>query len=699
MSKSVRLGNLKEMKAGEGEKGRAAKLRAAIDTYRSLQHEKDESPISPEALDSLKRELAELEEKFPELRTVDSPTQKISGNVLPSLKKTRHAVQQWSLNDAFTEDDIRAFDVRVRKVLAPIGNDSTVRVSDALEKTPLSRAIEPRYAGELKIDGLHIVLTYEKGLLMRAATRGDGKVGEDVTHAIRTIKSVPKKLTRSVDIVAEGEVFMTRSGLVSLNKQRTEEGAPLFANPRNAAAGSIRQLDTKIAASRPLAVYMYDIDTLSEEFPSTQSAELEYLHSLGLPTNPHTIHNATLDEIFALWKKWHGNARDKEDYQIDGVVLKLESREGQEKLGYTGKAPRFAIAFKFPAEQVTTVIEDITLNVGRTGVVTPVAHLRPVSVAGTTVARATLHNEDFIAEKDIRIGDTVILQKAGDIIPEIVQVLTEFRGGKEKKWKFPKYSPLCGGDGLIERVPGMAAHRCAVRGSFSEQSGKLIHFAGKHALDIDGLGEKTVQLLMEENLVGEFDDFFDLTRDELLALEGFKEKSVDNLLAALRAATSPTLDRLLVGLSILHVGEETALLLAQEFGTIDAIGRATETQIAQIKGIGEVVARSVAEWFANKQNQEMLARLLTHLTVQAPAQQITSGPLSGKTVVVTGTLEGFSREEAEDAVRKAGGSVAGTVSNKTSFVLAGESAGSKLAKAQELGVEIIDEAEFRSRLT
>ena len=666
------------------DKERAAQLRVSIEKYRTLQHVKDESPISPDALDSLKRELSELEEKYPELRIANSPTQKVSGGVLPSLKKTAHQVPQWSLNDAFTEADIRAFDDRVRKTL---------------EKSDVSESEKtPQYAAELKIDGLHIVLTYEKGSLVRAATRGDGKIGEDVTHAIRTIKSIPHSLTRPVDLIAEGEVFMTRSGLVALNKSREKEGLALFANPRNAAAGSIRQLDPEMAASRPLAMYLYDVDVLSEDFPKTQSEELSYMESLGLPINPHTIHAATIEEILKLWEKWQGKARDKEDYQIDGLVLKLESRRGQEALGYTGKAPRFAIAFKFPAEQVTTIVEDITLNVGRTGVVTPVAHLRPVSVAGSTVARATLHNEDFITEKDIRVGDTVILQKAGDVIPEIVQVLIEFRTGKEKRWKFPKSSPLCGGDGSIERVPGMAAHRCAVRGSFGEQSGKLIHFAGKHALDIDGLGEKTVQLLMEENLVGEFDDFFDLTRDELLALEGFKDKSVDNLCAALRAAQTPTLDRVLVGLSILHVGEETALLLAQNFGTIEKLSKASREQISQIKGIGDVVGSSVVEWFAEEQNKHMLERLLKHLKIQKAEGVVTSGPLKGMTVVVTGTLENYSREEAEEAVRKAGGSVAGSVSKSTSFVLAGENAGSKLTKAEQFGVEVIDEAEFRLRL-
>jgi DNA ligase (NAD+) len=674
------------MKVSKVTEVRAAQLRETIKKYRTLQHEQDESPISPEALDSLKHELALLEEEYPSLKTPDSPTQRIAGAVLSQLKKVPHQVPQWSLNDVFNESELRAFDERVRKNL--------IKVEPRQSRFDL----DPRYDCELKIDGLHIVLTYKKGKLVTAATRGDGKIGEDVTHAIRTIHSVPETLTRRVDLIVEGEVFMTRSGLKALNKLREKEGLPLFANPRNAAAGSIRQLDPKIAASRPLGMFLYDVDTMSEEFPSTQSAELAYIKELGLPVNPHTLSETSLEDVLKFWKKWQGSAREKEDYQIDGVVLKLESRALQEALGYTGKAPRFATAFKFPAEQVTTVVEDITLNVGRTGVVTPVAHLRPVSVAGTTVARATLHNADFISEKDIRIGDTVILQKAGDIIPEIVQVLTEFRTGKEKKWKFPASSPLCGGDGRIERVPGMAAHRCAMRGSFGEQSRKLAHFAGKHALDIDGLGEKTVELLMEQNLVGEFDDFFELTRDELLALEGFKEKSADNLVASIAAAKRPPLHRLLVGLSILHVGEETAILLAQEFGTIARLAKASRDELARIRGVGEVVASSVADWFADSENQAILERLLKNVAPQKTADAPIGGPFKGMTVVVTGTLESFSRDEAEDAVRNAGGSITGSVSKNTSFLLAGENAGSKLVKAEELNVPVINEAEFKKRL-
>jgi len=662
-------------------RSRAAKLREAIAKYRTLQHEKDESPITPEALDSLKYELAELERDYPELRTDDSPTQKIAGRALPGLKKVRHQVQQWSLDDAFTETDLRAFDERVRRALSKA----------------LGRDISPTYACELKIDGLHIVLTYEKGRLVTAATRGDGVVGEDVTHNIRTVKNVPENLSRPLDIVIEGEVYLSKKGFAKLNQDREKSGLPLFANPRNAAAGSIRQLDPEIARARPLGVELYDIDLMSEPMPETQGKELALIRELGLPASDKALCAKSIDEVLKFWEAWHGKKRDSLDYQIDGIVVKVNEREYQEALGYTGKGPRFAIALKFPAEQVTTVIEDIVLQVGRTGKITPVAQLRPALVAGSTVARATLHNEDFIKEKDIRIGDTVILQKAGDIIPEIVQVLPEFRTGKEKTWRFPKRSPLCGGDGTIERIPGEAAHRCKTRGSFTELVRKLAHFTGKSALDIDGLGPKTVTLLMEHQLAGEFDDFFELTRDELLALPGFKEKSVDNLMDAIKRAREVSLDRLLVGLSIPHVGEETAYVLATEFETLKRLQTASEDELARVNGIGGVVAHAVAEWFRDSGNMEMLARLMPHLSIQK-VTKTASGKLSGQAVVVTGTLPTLSRDEAEALVRRHGGSPSGSVSKKTSFVLAGENPGSKLQKATELGIEVIDEAAFLDRI-
>ena len=665
---------------------RVTTLRLEIAKYRTLYHEKDESPISPEALDSLKRELSELETAYPSLAVASSPSKTVAGTVLPELQKVTHTVPQWSLDDAFTEEDLREFDARTRRTLAKNGN--VTHEGKGSEESSLA------YTAELKIDGLHIVLTYVQGTLTTAATRGNGKVGEDVTHNIRTIASVPHTLSRPIDLIVEGEVYLEKAGFAKLNKAREKAGQPLFANARNAAAGSIRQLDSAIAAQRPLGVYVYDIDASSEPMPEGQSAELAYLDSLGFPVNEHAKRFTNADDILKFWHAWHGKKREKLDYLIDGIVIKVDARNMQESLGYTGKGPRYAIALKFPAEQVTTVVENIVLQIGRTGVVTPVAELRPVRVADTLVARATLHNEDFITSKDIRIGDTVILQKAGDIIPEIVQVLPEFRTGKEKRWKFPTHANACGGDGAIERIPGVAAHRCKTPGSFTQTLRRLAHFAGKHAFDIDGLGEKKVQLLMEHQLVSDTPDFFSLTRDELLALPNTKEKSADNLLASIEKAKKITLDRLLVGLSLPHVGEETAILLTQHYATIADLRNASESSLSAIEGIGPIVSKEVVTWFAQADNRTMLDRLLPHLSIRMVASAPKNGPLTGKTVVVTGTLPTLSRTDAESLVRKAGGNVSGSVSKNTSYVLAGENAGSKYEKAESLKVPIIDEEAF-----
>jgi len=680
------------MTAPQKVKERAEKLRALLAYHAHRYYTLDAPELSDSAYDGLHAELRALEERYPELARADSVTRRVVGEPLPFLKKVRHTVAQWSFNDAFTEEEVRAFDARVRRFMSGRG---TSRHSG--------------YESELKIDGLKIVLTYAKGALITAVTRGDGVTGEDVTHNVRTIATVPERLARPIDLVAEGEVYLTRSGFEKLNAARAKSGEPLFANPRNAAAGSVRQLDPSVAAERPLGAFLYDVARTSETVPQTQSEELAYLKDLGLPVSPEHRHADTLDEVCAYWKHWCGPAREKLDYQLDGIVVKVESRAAQEALGYTGKAPRFAIAYKFPPEQVQTILEDISLQVGRTGKLTPVAHLRPVAVAGSTVARATLHNEDFIREKDIRVGDTVILQKAGDVIPEIVSVIKELRPKGTKAWIFPTHSPLCGGDGRIERVPGEAAHRCAVAGSFEQQARRLIHFAGKHALDIDGMGKETVRTLMEHGLISNFDDLFELTKDELLALEGFEETKAAKLIAAAKAARTVPLDRLLIGLGIPHVGEETAFLLATHFGTLAQhqkslgaglaqIRAANEDTLSRIDGIGPIIGRSVAEWFKDAENRALLARLKKHLKVQkvvAPSK----GHLTGQTVVITGTLPTLSREEAGALVKRAGGKTSSSVSKLTSFVLAGENPGSKLARAESLGVPVVSEAEFLKKLS
>ncbi|MHB8710119.1 MAG: NAD-dependent DNA ligase LigA [Minisyncoccota bacterium] len=656
-------------------KERVAKLRELLAHHAHRYYTLDAPEISDSAYDAFSRELREIEERYPELARANSITRRIVGEALPFLKKVRHAVSQWSFNDAFSEEEVRAFDERVRKMGGGV----------------------PNYDLELKIDGLKIVFTYEKGSLVCAATRGDGVIGEDVMHNVRTIHEIPTRLARPVDLIAEGEVYLTRSGFSKLNANRKVKGEPLFANPRNAAAGSIRQLDPKIAAARPLGAFVYDVAATSETPPPTQSEELAYLAELGFPVNPEHRHADSLEEIFAYWQKWRGSAREGVDYQIDGIVLKVESRATQEALGYTGKAPRFALAYKFPPEQVETVVEDISLQVGRTGRLTPVAHLAPVAVAGSVVARATLHNEDFIKEKDIRIGDTVILQKAGDIIPEVVSVVKELRPKGAKAWRFPTRSALCGGDGAIERVPGEAAHRCKEAGSFEQQARKLVHLYGAHALDIEGCGRETVRLLMEQNLISDFDDLFELTKEELLALEGFEETKAMNLIMAIKNARKVPFDRLLIGLGIPHVGEETAFLLATHFSTLAALRRASEESLSRIQGIGPIIGNSVAAWFKDANNRALLARLEKHLTIKKVAAP-PKGPLTGQTVVITGTLPTLSREEAEAKVRQAGGKAAASVSKKTSFVVAGEAPGSKLAQAARLGVPVVDEAEFLKKL-
>lgn len=657
---------------------RYQKLKEAVNKYRTLYHVHDREDISPEALDALKQELVDIEKEYPKLVTPDSPTQRVAGSPLPQFKKVRHEVPQWSFNDAFSEQDIRNFDARVRRMLD---------------------GANPTYTLELKIDGLKVVLTYEKGVLKTAATRGDGVVGEDVTHNVRTIESVPLVLERPVDAIVEGEIWLSENMLKEINKAREKAGEPLFQNPRNAAAGSIRQLDPKVAASRKLDTFIYDVAQSEEPLPPTQHEELQYLRDLGFKVNPHFELAGSVEEIIAYWKAWQKKSK-AQGYWIDGVVIKVNEHVYQQRLGYTGKAPRFAIAFKFPAEQVTTVVEDIVLQVGRTGALTPVAHLRPVLVAGSTVSRATLHNEDEIRRLDVRLGDTVILQKAGDVIPDIVRVLTELRPRGTKPYRWPTKVAECGGSGAIERIPGQAAWRCVSKNSFAVVRRKMRHFASRGALNIEGLGPSTVDALLEAGLVAHFDDFFTLTEGDLLELEGFAEVSANKLLQAIAAvAKKVTLSRLLTGLSLPHVGEETAILLAQHFKTIDDLTQADAATLEGIDGIGPIVAEALVEWFAEKENKALITRLKKVLHIVSEKRAAASAlPLSGLTFVLTGGMESMGRDEAKARIRALGGDVSSSVSKKTSFVVAGSDAGSKLDAARKLGVAVLSEEEFLKRI-
>src|SRR3989344_3998335 len=658
-------------------KERYKKLKDTVNKYRRLYHVYDKEEISQEALDSLKRELSGVEAAHPSLISPDSPSQRVAGKPLPGFKKVRHKVAQWSFNDAFTPDDIRAFDERVKRFLRPSQGE-----------------VAPTYVCELKIDGLKVILEYQKGVLVTAATRGDGAVGEDVTQNIKTIESVPLALERPVDIIVEGEVWMSSKNLEALNKAQAKAGKPLYANARSDVAGSIRQLDPSIAASRKLDMFIYDVAPTSEPMPQTQAEELDYLRELGFKVNPHHIHAKDIEGCISYWETWKKKGWHQE-YWTDGVVIKVNEKKYQDVLGYTGKAPRFAIAFKFPAEQVTTILEDIVFQVGRTGVITPVAHLRPVAVAGTTVSRATLHNEDEIQRLDARIGDTVILQKAGDVIPEVLDVVKGLRPKGAKPFKWPTHIAECGGDGRIERIPGEVAWRCVNKDSFAVIRRRFHNFAGKHALDIEGLGKERVDMLLEKGLVQHYDEIFTLTEGDLLTLEGFADVSAKKLVASIQKARRVELARLLVGLSISQVGEETSILLAKRYKTIEAISKASVEELEQIEGIGPIVAREISEWFALKRHQKLAENLKRVLSIQNPLYaKAEKGKLAGKTFVLTGTLESMSRDEAKAKIRRLGGDVSSSVSKQTDYVVAGGESGSKLDKARGLNVPVLTEEQF-----
>lgn len=653
---------------------RARKLREAIEYHNHRYYVLDAPEISDAAYDALLQELITLEERYPALRTPDSPTQRVGGAPIAGFAKVRHEVPQWSFDNVFSEEEFAAFHERVRKNLG---------------------GKEPEYVCELKIDGFKIVLTYEKGVLICAATRGDGEVGEDVTANVRTIRSVPLRLNQEVGCIVEGEIWLPKKEFERMNRERKNAGEPEFANPRNAAAGTVRQLDPRVVAKRRLECFVYDIAKIGGAQPKTQWEELAMLEQLGFLVNPHRERVLGVAGVMQYYEKWK-NRREQEEYQVDGFVIKVNSLEDQKRLGYTSKAPRFGVAFKFPAEEATTVIEDIQLQVGRTGVVTPVAHLRPVRIAGSVVSRATLHNEDYIRRLDVRVGDTIVLRKAGDVIPEVVRVLPEMRTGREVPYVFPKYVEACGGP--IERIPGQAAYRCVRKDSYAQLLRRLVYFASRPAFDIDGLGPKIIELLVKRGLVSGFDDFFTLTEGDLVGLPGFGEVSARNLVSAIAARRQISLGRFLTALGIEHVGEETAHTIASALRTIERVRSADMDELLAIDGVGEVVARSLYEWMRDSGHRSMLDRLLREVKV-LPERPVSSGsPLSGKTVVFTGTLTSLSRDEAKRRLRAAGGKPAGSVSKETDFVVAGTEAGSKLTQAKKLGIRVIGEKEFLAML-
>ena len=674
---------------------RYKELQKLVQHHQHLYHEKDSPEISDEVYDSLAEELLRIEEKYPELKIEGSASERIGGKPATSFWKIKHKIRQWSFDNVFDFSDLQKWEERIKRLLKKEG-----------KKTE-----DITYACEMKIDGLKAVLTYEKGKLITGATRGDGITGEDVTNNLKTIKSIPLKLSSPIDLVAGGEVWLSGREFLRINGEKKKKGQAEFANPRNAAAGTIRQLDPKVVASRNLNTFIYDIDFISFiisfkhqaprfKKPATQEEELKILKKLGFSVNPNFKVCKNLKEIQDFYEE-SLKKKARFDYGVDGIVVKVNDIEFQKVLGHTGKSPRFGVAYKFPALETATVVEDILLQVGRTGVITPVAKLRPVLIDGSTVSRATLHNEDEIKRLDVRIGDTVILRKAGDVIPEIVRVLPELRSGSEKAYKFPKRLSACGGEGLIERLVGQAAHRCVNRNSFEQLKRKFHYFVSKKAFNIDGLGPKIVDRFLELGLVTDFDDIFTLQSGDILTLEGFKEKSVSNLLEAIKKAKSVSLARFLVGLSIDQIGEETAIDVAEHFGSLQKIRKAGLAEFEAIEGVGNVVAGSICSWFGNKENSELVDRLLKHVKIETSPHlgvELPSGKIFGKTFVLTGTLGSITRDEAKEKIRSLGGKVSSSVSKQIDYVVVGADPGSKYENAKKLGVKIINEIEFKKLL-
>ncbi len=638
--------------------------------YQYEYHVLDAPTISDEVYDQLLHQLIDLEEQNPQLKWSNSPTDRVGGKSIDSFESVELPIRQYSLDNVFDENSLEKWVDRVSRAVA-------------VDKAELE------FVCELKIDGLKVVLIYESGNLVQALTRGDGLVGEDVTHNIKTIQSVPLRLSKDVDIIVEGEVWLGKSDFVRINNERASDELPLFANPRNAAAGTLRQLDPKIAAGRNLSMFVYEANLATD----THIEKLKQLGNLGFWVNPEFAVIDSISGITDFYNRWVPR-RHEQNYDVDGMVIKLNDNKLRDEAGYTAKSPRWAVAYKFPAEQVTTKIEDIVLQVGRTGVVTPVAELEPVVVAGSTVSRATLHNEDEIKRLDVRIGDTVILQKAGDIIPQVVQVLTEFRPKNSKPYRFPKQVEQCGGDGSIERIPGQAAYRCVTLDSTELLKQRLTYFASKKCFDIDGLGPQIIEVLVDENLVKSYADIFRLQKNTLINLDRFAEKSADNLIAAIQESRQITLPRLLTSLSIDGVGEEVAKLLVKNgFNDLEKLEAASVSELERINGLGPKLARNIFEWFRASSNMSMLDDLLAEITLKQikPTER---NDLEGLTFVVTGTLKKLSRSDIKKIIENRGGKVGSSVSIKTNYLVVGNNPGSKLKQANEIGVKILTEEQF-----
>lgn len=671
-------------------KERIEKLKKVINRHRYLYHVLDKPEISDAAFDTLKNELEELEFKFPDLITPDSPTQRVGGKALAKFEKVNHEIPMLSLSDAFSVEELREWEERIRKLVPREKLD---------------------YFCELKLDGLAVSLEYKKGMFIRGATRGDGKIGEDVTQNLKTIPSIPlrlrtpeekeirglgfsleqtKKIIKAAEegiIEVRGEAIMTKKTFEELNKKFKKEKMPLLANPRNAAAGSIRQLDPKITASRKLDCYIYSLVTDLGQTRHEQEHGLAKF--LGFKTISHNKFCRNLEEIIEFHRKM-SKEREKLPFEIDGIVVVVDKVDLQKKLGVVGKAPRWMIAYKFSPKEATTIVEDIKVQVGRTGVLTPVAILRPVEIGGVTVSRATLHNEDEIKRLGLKIGDTVIVARAGDVIPDVLKVIPGLRTGKEKNFHMPKYCPICGKKVLKDE--GGVILRCVNKKCPSRQRRSLYYFASKSAFDIEGLGPKSINLLLDEGLIEDPADIFDLKEGDLIPLERFGEKSAQNLVKSIQSRRTISLPRFLIGLGILHIGERTAQDLSEHFGSLNAIKEATFENLEKIENIGPKVARSVYDWFGDDNNKKFLNKLLKQVKIEKYRPQ--SGKLKGKLFVLTGSLSAMPREEAKTKIQELGGKTSESVSKEVDYLVVGEEPGSKLDKAKKLGIKILDEKEF-----
>ena len=643
-----------------------------INYHNEKYYNQDEPEITDFEYDNLMKELIRLEEENPELKRVDSPSSRVGGKALDKFTQITHKIPMLSLSNAYSAQDLRDFDKRVRDI-----NNNGVE-----------------YVVEFKIDGLSVGLTYNDGLFDKGATRGNGVVGEDITENLKTVKSIPLNINQDNEVVVRGEVYISKENFENINKSQEEQGLQLFANPRNLAAGTLRQLDSKLTAKRPLDIFVFNLEYIEGMEFESHSQSLEYLHKLGFKVSPNYKVCNSIDEVIEHIEYWTKN-RDSLEFDIDGMVIKVNNLKQRENMGYTAKSPRWAIAYKFPAEQKKTKLIDIIVEVGRTGTITPTAILEPVRLAGTTVSRATLHNEDYITEKDIRIGDTVLVQKAGDIIPQVVEVIKEERTGNEIEFKLPDKCPVCSEPTV--RLEGEAAVKCINISCPAQIRRGIIHFVSRDAMNIDGLGESIITLLLEKELIKDVSDLYYIKKEDVVGLERMGEKSATNLINSIEKSKSNELYRLINGLGIKYIGVKGAKVLAKSFNNIDEIINADINQLINLEEFGEIMANSVVQFFREERNLNVIEKLKqsgVNTENIVDEDDIIEKIFEGMKIVLTGTLPTLKRNDAKDMIESRGGKATSSVSKSTTFVLAGEEAGSKLIKANELGINVIDEEKF-----